>query len=814
MRVHFFAPALLLLPLAASAAVAIDASVVPPPPASLPFAVGGRSPDGSVLYADSRCLTLDGRPWFPVMGEFHFARYPADEWQPELLKMKAGGITVVSTYVFWIYHEETEGRFDWTGRRDLRRFVELCARDGLKVWVRIGPWDHGEVRNGGFPDWLVQKVPDLRSNDPTYLRYVARFYGQIGRQLHGLFWKDGGPIVGVQIENEYHPAHGGIAHMRRLLGLAHAAGIDAPFYSATGWDNAAIPPTGFLPVFGGYTEQFWSASRRELPPNQNFFFTRIRAEDNVMGDLQPKNPGYNSKYDGFPFLTAEMGGGMAIAYHRRPLMHADDSTAAALVKLGSGISLLGYYMYHGGTNPDGLTSLEETQLAWNGANDMEAKSYDFQAPLGEFGQVREAYRTMKILHLFLADFGSELAPMPVYLPKERPRNRGDRRTPRVAARSDGRHAFVFINNYERNYPLEDHHHFQVSLRLPSRTLTIPRRPTEIPSGDYTLWPVDLDIGGVTLRYSTAQLLCRLENPRTYVFFAWEGTRPEFAFAAGAGDRIEAPHARIVRLGGCTYVDGITPGDGPAIRIARPGGGSAQILLLTHEQALHFWKARLDGRERLILSPADLYFDRDRVHLADRDPQRLSVEFYPGLDRTPRGFRDAGADGVFRRYDLAAAQTDPLPPVAVTLIRHAAPAAPIRVSPEPRAVAMEPADAAFDRAAVWDLNLPSAALRGPGRTFLEISYVGDVARLYVDGRFFDDNFYKGPPWEVGAWRLAPPGANRHARLTVQLKILPLAHDAPIYLEPQARSRLSPAGDSLVLKDVRLVHEYDAVMDARP
>ena len=157
-RIPALALALALASLA-RAQVTIDATAVPPPPSPLGFPVGGRSPDGRVLSADSRTLTLDGRPWFPVMGEFHFSRYPAEEWGPELLKMKAGGVGIVSTYVFWIHHEETEGRFDWAGQRDLRRFVQLCARDGLLVWVRIGPWAHGEVRNGGFPDWLVERSP-------------------------------------------------------------------------------------------------------------------------------------------------------------------------------------------------------------------------------------------------------------------------------------------------------------------------------------------------------------------------------------------------------------------------------------------------------------------------------------------------------------------------------------------------------------------------------------------------------------------------------------------------------------------------------
>jgi hypothetical protein len=284
--------------------ITVDASVPPAAPVPLPFPIGGANPAGHAFSANSRYLTLDGRPWFPVMGEFHYARYPAAEWETELLKMQAGGITVVSTYVFWIFHEETEGQFNWQGDRDLRAFLQLCAKHGLYVWIRIGPWDHGEVRNGGFPDWLL-KIGDpknLRTNDPAYLDRVTKLYNQIGQQAKGLMWKDGGPIVGVQLENEYHPGAGpgrGVEHINTLLTLARAAGLVAPFYTITGWDRAAVPATGFLPVFGGYTEQFWSASLTELPPNQNFFFTNIRAEDNVMGDLSPKSPGQNSKYDGW-----------------------------------------------------------------------------------------------------------------------------------------------------------------------------------------------------------------------------------------------------------------------------------------------------------------------------------------------------------------------------------------------------------------------------------------------------------------------------------------------------------------------------------
>jgi beta-galactosidase len=102
------------------------------------------------------------------MGEFHFSRYPRDDWEDELRKMKAGGIDIAAAYNFWIHHEEIEGRFDRTGNRDLRHFTELCARVDLFCYPRIGPWAHGEARNGGFPDWLLEKcAPQVRKDAPS-----------------------------------------------------------------------------------------------------------------------------------------------------------------------------------------------------------------------------------------------------------------------------------------------------------------------------------------------------------------------------------------------------------------------------------------------------------------------------------------------------------------------------------------------------------------------------------------------------------------------------------------------------------------------
>ena len=181
----------------------IDASAPVKAPLENTLRMGASvSPSGEKIGVNSQYLTRNGKPWMPVMGEFHYSRTPADEWQTELRKMKAGGIDIVASYVMWNHHEQVEGTFDWKGQRDLRRFVQLAAKAGLDVMVRVGPWVHAEVRYGGIPDWVVNAMP-TRRDDPQYLQHVERLYRQIGQQLKGLMFKDGGRIIGVQIENEY-----------------------------------------------------------------------------------------------------------------------------------------------------------------------------------------------------------------------------------------------------------------------------------------------------------------------------------------------------------------------------------------------------------------------------------------------------------------------------------------------------------------------------------------------------------------------------------------------------------------------------------
>jgi beta-galactosidase len=619
-----------------------------------------------------------------------------------------------------------------------------------------------------------------------------------------LFWKEGGPIIGVQIENEYHERGPGKGpeHMLTLLQIAREAGLDAPFYTATGWDAAEVPQQQFLPVFGGYADAFWGRSLQKLPPNANYFFTPIRCDENVGDDLRAIRPDLDARFVSYPFLTAEMGGGMEMSYHRRLVLTADDVASMVLVKLGSGVTLYGYYMFHGGTNPDGKrTTLQESQ-ATGYPNDLPVKSYDYQAPFGEFGQMNPSLRDLKTFHLFLDDFGSSLATMTAYFPDRMPASKSDTATPRVAARFEGGHGFVFINNYQRNYPLPARKNFQVRLKTAAGEMKVPRHPTEIPGGAYVMWPVNLNLGGTLLQYSTAQLLCRLGEPNTYVFFAWPGLPAEFAFESAADEIIEAPHARIERENHHIIVDGVEPGTQAAIHIRKAGGREIQIIVLSREMARDAWKANLAGRARLLLSAADLYFTSDAVHLSTTDPSQLAFEILPRPDATPTGFIASGPDGLFEQYQSHVKSETVR--ATVKKLRDAKVRPPVRMGKE---VAEAPEAEAFNGAAEWRIQVPAITSPAVRNVFLRITYMGDIARVYADGKLATDDFYKGTPFEIALRRFSAPEADE----TLRLQILPMKKDAPIYLPAGANISFPPCGQVAELQDVQVVPEYQAVAE---
>ena len=467
---------------------------------------------GKSVAWDRLSLIIDGRRVCPVMGEIHYSRVPADEWQRAVRKMKEGGVTMIATYVFWNHVEEQEGVFRWDGQRNLRRFIEVCKHEEMPVVLRLGPFCHGEARNGGIPDWVFSKDCRVRDQNPVFLSFVEKLYRQIFTQVQGLQWKDGGPVIAAQFDNEY---RGKGEYLMALKKIALDTGFDLPFYTRTGWPELRTPvPFGeMLPLYGDYADGFWERSIEETAGNyyKAFNFKAFRSSTAIATEQidykeTSNNPTQTSNQD-YPYFTCELGGGMATAYHRRPYVYPEDSYSMALVKLGSGSNLLGYYMYHGGTNPDGVTYLNENQhtVATN-YNDMPVKTYDFQAPLGEFGQTYPHYYMLRPLHLFMQDWGEQLATMEASFPAPQDIEKGDDSQLRWAMRNIERgeesgSAFIFVNNYERLQNLSA----KKDVRLTACGVTLPR--LTIPAGSMAIFPVNVD----SIRYATAQLVAKRDG---------------------------------------------------------------------------------------------------------------------------------------------------------------------------------------------------------------------------------------------------------------------------------------------------------------
>ncbi len=513
--------------------------------------MGGKNPKGEEINVTSRYFTRNGKPWIGVMGEFHFSRYSRENWHRELAKMKAGGITIVSTYLFWIYHEEIEGKMDFGGDNDIRAFIEECKDVGLDVVIRIGPWAHGECRNGAFPDWLLKKDYKLRDNNEEYLAVVKKWYQSIYNEVKGLFYKDGGNIIAVQIENEFVD---NAEHLAKLKEIAVECGFIAPIYTVTGWNSASgakIPVDEVVPVFGGYCEAPWENHMNRLSPSPHYFFNRMRNDSAIGTDLIAKtqSDGWQLPYERYPFATCELGGGIEVTHHRRPIIKPMDIYAVSLVKLGDGNNLVGYYMYHGGTNKIGeLSTFNETK-ATGYPNDYPILSYDFQAPLSEYGEVREQYGLLNMLHMFVNDFGEEFAPM-IAVDSANTVAADDTNSLRYGMRTNGKSGFVFVNHYQRLTELADIENAVIS----AENVEFP--PIDVKGEVSFFMPFNMKMGDSVLEYATAQPLCKCDD--TYFFAEIPNIKAEYKFSKGSANIVTVPfeNAKYMRkLNGTVYIGG-------------------------------------------------------------------------------------------------------------------------------------------------------------------------------------------------------------------------------------------------------------------
>ncbi|MCL2699373.1 MAG: beta-galactosidase [Defluviitaleaceae bacterium] len=706
-------------------------------PTPLPFR-GENKARSETVGITSKYFTKNGEPWFPVMGEIQYSRYNNACWEDEIQKMKAGGLGLIATYVFWIHHEETEGAFDFGGDRNLRAFIGLCHKNDMKLLLRIGPWAHGECRNGGFPDWLCKKGFELRSDDAGYLALVKKLFDELYLQAEGFLYKDGGPVIGVQLENEYGHCGGfggekGRQHMLTLKKMAVQAGFDVPFYTATGWGGGIVVEGETLPVLGAYADAPWDASNAELPASEKFLFSHVYDDKNIGSDFRIDKDLVDSTFDpaNFPYITAELGGGVQVTWRRRPVITAKDTEALVYARLGSGANLLGYYLYHGGTNFIGkLSTLQESNHDPGGrGHKLPILSYDFQGVLGEYGERHGSYGYLRLLHMLLNDFGKDMADAAPYIPDENAKDPDDTESLRFCVRHGTNGGFLFVNHYQRHRKLTEKS--DVSLRIHTRgSGDVAFEYPKIKEGQSFIHPFDWEVEGIKIKKAQAQPICIICNENETTLFFWSyGTSCEFD------------------IDGKITVNAFEP-----LTLQTPNGKPLKIILLDRESAEKVTKTTVCGKDILMLTDDEILSDGSGVSLCSTRPNASALVYPQNADFIAAPGWEREEAGIFSRFSRQTGNKES--DVEFTLTNERGNG---------------------DR--FYRIHLPELFKNEEDDIFLEIDFAGDIANLFIDGRLSADWFYTGLTWRVGLKKFK----DKINGAEIVLQIKPLYKDAPMYLE---------------------------------
>jgi beta-galactosidase len=339
-------------------------------PAASPASSAGTSPSAATPHfaVDGGQFLLDGKPYVIRSGEMHYPRIPHADWRDRLRKAKAMGLNTITTYAFWNESEPEPGKFDFSGDRDIATFVRTAQEEGLNVIVRPGPFVCAEWEFGGIPAWLL-RTPGLRirSFDPRFLKASAAWFKRLNQELAPLLSSRGGPVLMVQVENEY----GYVGNDHDYLEAIHQqmvdAGFDVPMFTSNG-PGPTWMPRGSLPGmvsvinFTGDGKQTERAFRRSAP-----------------------------LMEGMPRMAGEYWTGW---YDRWGMAHktrdVGDVSSAVSWMMDHGISF-NLYMVDGGTN-----------FGWmNGANNDDAHylpvttSYDYDSPIDEAGRLTPKYEALR-----------------------------------------------------------------------------------------------------------------------------------------------------------------------------------------------------------------------------------------------------------------------------------------------------------------------------------------------------------------------------------------------------------------------------------
>lgn len=705
-------------------------------------------------------LLIDGAPTIPVSGEFHFSRVPRIRWEERLRLIRASGVTVVAAYIFWIHHQELPGvpRFD--DNLDVAEFVRVAKQAGLHVVLRIGPWNHGEVRNGGLPDWVVRQTRFTRTDDSKYLSLVGNWFNALGTQLAPLCGPSS-PIIAIQIENELYDQPN---HIITLKGMAREAGLTAPLWTATAWGGAELPRHEVLPLYGGYTDGFWVDAHDDWDDTfrTHFHFSHQWDDPGIGADLRTVIAAKRDTDPEFPAATCELGGGMATAYHRRPVVRGRDIAAMANTKIGNGSAWQGFYMYAGGINPAGVLGMQESHDSGY-PNDMPRFDYDFQAPISAAGNQTATLAGLREHNAFLEAFGSALTSMASALPEVLPANVRDKSTLRWALRGDSEAGFIFVNWHQPHEPLGSHKPVQFQIAGPRATV-FPDEPIAIPAGTIARWPLGLTVGGVRIDWATLSAITVLGGKTpTLVMRSHHGIPAQLATSAQPTTRGE--------FGVVRNVNGVLEiGSNTLVRLSCPDG-ELDVLVLDEAELSQVWIA--EGC--LLKSNAPVWRDGNQWRIRASGKPELAL-----WDQTQGRFAALTVKGSLGINDAHIDTPLTRPPRAVPSGFGSV-----------RGRASAPTAQHLDEfAARYELRLPTALNHAQSDDIeLSLSWSGDVAQLWSKGRLIADKFWDGNAWDIELSTL-----DIDLSVPLELRVLPLHRDAAIGFDSQSLDESDPYEES--------------------
>lgn len=696
---------------------------------SLGEAFLGTNKTGEKLSFTNYYMCKNEKPYFGISGEFHFSRMEDNRWEDEIIKMKMCGINTIATYVFWIHHEEEEGVWDFTGRRNLRKFILLCKKHGLYVILRVGPFDHGEVRNGGLPDWLYGKPFEVRQLNDGFLYYTKKLYSQIAKQAKGLFYLDNGPVIAVQIDNEYMHSSApwemtngvsnewvfggneGDAYMLHLKKLAAECGLTPVFYTCTGWGGARTPKS-MMPLWGGYAYRPWLfyENRKEHPCTEEYIYQDFHNNEVITtNDFRPRY-----KPEEKPYACCEMGGGMMCNYNYRFILPYKSIDAMANIKLASGCNFLGYYVFQGGSNPVGKNDIymNEGQVA--------KISYDYQAPLGEFGQIRESYQRLKALHFFINTFAERLCGLKTVLPQGASDIQPtDMETLRYAVRTDGKSGFLFINNFQDHAKLPARQGENISLIMDAETVTFAN--LNIAGDENCILPFHLDMHGIDLVQATAQPVTYLEKEEgiTYLFLRPAGMQAEFIFAEGVC--IDGQNTSVYKMENTA--------DWAQFTVEKEGK-KIQILCVDREIAneMYLWE-----KKGVLFAKGALLLEGDILCLESTKVCNQILTYPANLLEDSRFVEKQMTKSVLGGkvgcYTISFKKTEICPKIKQVGNNR------------------------------YTIDFPKGLFRmlqdgkGIKDVLLKIHYRGDIGHAFINGKMIHDHFCNGAAWEIGLLEFA-------------------------------------------------------------